>query len=98
MPVSLVFGVVLFVQDPQFVPALQHGTRSVPQWLEELAQGNRPLDALWSLYYADDHSPEVIAALKSGLADSRTPECRMGADSILCQWRVPHELLSAEVY
>ncbi len=98
MLASFAAAFVSVVQAQEFVPALQHGSRSVAQWIEELQHGAHPLDAVWSLYYADDRSAAVLAALKDALAPSRTPECRMAADTILCQWRIEHELLPAEVY
>lgn len=98
MLASIVAAFVSVAQAQEFVPALQHGSRSVAQWIEELQHGAQPLDAVWSLYYADERSAAVIAALKDALAPSRTPECRMAADTILCQWHVQHELLPAEVY
>ena len=96
LPLALVLA--LTCQTAPFVPALQHGSKSVPQWIEELTHGSRTLDAVWSLYYADEHTPQVIAALQDALAETHNPECRMAADTILCQWNVPHALLPAEVY
>lgn len=88
---------LLPVQAPRaserpFLPELDHGQRTTAEWLERFPGPDA--EALWSLYWADARSPEVIEALLETLK-APTPDA-LDADAVLHEWDVPHECLTLE--
>jgi len=77
--------------DQLVVPAVDHGTRSVDEWLARFrAGGPEAREALWCLYYADERFPRVIDALRDGLGG----DLRCDVDAVLTDWEIPHDPLS----
>lgn len=98
MLAALTLCTSLLIQGQTSEPAPEFGTRTVAQWIEESRGGARQLDALWGLYHAGERSSEVVATLQQALGATHAVPNRCAADTILCHWRIAHELLPAEVY
>lgn len=65
------------------LPALTYRSRPASEWLERfLASGGTSREALWSLFWWDERSPEVVEALREELArQRRASESRDGSVS-----------------
>jgi hypothetical protein len=69
-----------------FLPSLDGPKESAAEWMRRFeASGGRSRDALWSLYWRDDRSDEVIAFLRRWFERSRA-DIQAEIETILIQW------------
>jgi len=83
----------------KFVAALDYAQKSTMDWVAELHRRQlASTDALWSLYYIDDRSEAVVAALERCCKESTDRVARCVSDTVLIAWQIPHDLLPPQDY
>ncbi len=77
-----------------FLPAFEYQSRTSAEWLDAFVRsGGEDSDALFCVFYWDDRSEPVLAALRSCLlAPGTSAGARRNIETVLSHWQVEYEL------
>lgn len=80
-----------------FLPYFEQTSKPTSEWLARFeGSGGTDQDALWCLFWKDDRSEAVIAALKTALARCPDPGAKLAIDTVLDQWEVAHDCVPSD--